>query len=150
MKKLIYSIITIMLLSLSGFAQNQPVKEFHIIYADWDGWGRTSRDCKGFGLCKFTSCTFCCTEGDVIVSCNDNQKVPNSGVIKIDEKTNQGFLTIRLDISIKEQNDAVKNKETLYLDEDLISENIILYKGEYNFDPSLGNDGGYIVRASLK
>lgn len=150
MKNSVYSIIAIVLFAFNGFSQTQPIKEFHLIYADWDEWGRTSRGCKGFGLCHFRSCTFCCTQGDVIVSCHDKTRVPNSGIIKIDKETNQGFLTISLDSSIEEQKDAINNKETLYLDTDLYSENIILYKGDYEFDTSVGKYGGYIVKAGLK
>lgn len=150
MKNLIYSIITIVLFSLGGSAQNQTKKEFHLVYADWTEWGRTSRGCKGFGLCNFQSCSFCCTEGDVIVSCEDRKRVPNSGIIKIDKETKQGFLTISLDVAIPEQNQAISKKETLYLDSDLISETIILYKGEYKFDQTVGKYGGYLVKAALK
>jgi hypothetical protein len=48
-------------------------KEKHIYYASWDSWGRTSRDCKGAGLCNFTACWFCCTEGSEIVDCDSRQ-----------------------------------------------------------------------------
>jgi hypothetical protein len=150
MKNLIYSGIATLLLSLAGFAQQQSVKEFHVIFADWTEWGRTSKNCKGFGLCNFQSCTFCCTENGVIVECNNKNRVPNSGVIEIDKVTNEGFLTISLDVAFKEQNDAVKNTETLYLDEDLHSGNITLYKGEYKFNNSVGRYGGYLIKASLK
>lgn len=149
MKNLVYSIMTILLLSFSSYAQTAS-KEFHIIYADWTGWGRTSMNCTGFGLCHFQSCTFCCTEGDVIVSCRDKTRIPNSGIITIYNDTNQGFLTISLDISIDEQSEAIKNAKTLYLDTDLYSKDITLYKGEYKFDKSIGKYGGYVVIASSK
>lgn len=142
--------MAIMLFSTLGFGQTAPVKEFHMLYVDWDSWGRTSRGCKGFGLCNFQSCTFCCTQGDVIVSCKDKKRLPNSGIVKIDKETKLGFLIIALDANIQEQNDIIAKKEVLSLDKDLVSDNIILYKGDYKFDSSVGNSGGYNVKAGLK
>jgi hypothetical protein len=149
MKKIIYSIITIILLSLNGYSQTASKKEFFVIYADWDGWGRTSRQCHGFGLCKFNSCTFCCVDGGVIVSCDDKKIVPKSGTIKIDVETNKGFMTINLNPQFSEENDAINKKETLYIDEDLKSDKITLHKGVYVFDSSIGKYGGYSVEANM-
>lgn len=137
-----------MLISISGFAQNP--KSFHVIYADWSKWGRTSKKCTGFGLCNFRSCTFCCTQEGVVVSCNDKKKVPNSGIISIDKETNLGFLIIKLDNTVAEQNEAIKTDATLYIDTDLTSETITLAKGEYKFDKTIGKSGGYTIPASLK
>lgn len=149
MKNIVYSIITIMLLSFNGYSQTTSNKEFHLAYADWDGWGRTSKQCHGFGLCNFTGCTFCCVENGVIVNCKDKKVMPKSGLIKIDVATNNGFMTIKLNPQFPDENDAIKNKETLYIDENLTNDDITLYKGNYAFDSSIGLYGGYIVQASM-
>jgi hypothetical protein len=45
---------------------------FHVVFLDWDEWGRAKKNCAGWGLCNFRSCTFCCTDNDTdeIVPCN--------------------------------------------------------------------------------
>jgi len=117
--------------------------EYHIHYATWDEWGRAKKNCKGWGLCNYNGCWFCCTDGGVIVDCDSTTKVQNSATIIIDKETNQGFFIIELDPLIEIQNDAIINEKIFYIDEDIIEGNTILHKGEYNFDIQVGKHGGY-------
>lgn len=149
MKK-IQLLFFVLSIATMGFSQTTNKKEFHIILANWDGWGRTSKDCRGFGLCNFTSCTFCCTENDVIVNCNDKQIIPNAGIISMDPETKEGFLTITLSPVNETQRQAIEQKLALYLDTDLTSDTITLVKARYAFDPSVGKYGGYRVQAFEK
>jgi hypothetical protein len=153
MKKLLFSVITVFLLSFNNYSQESN-KTFYPFYMDWDGWGRTSKECHGFGLCHFSSCTFCCVQEGVIVPCNDKVKLTNTGIVLIDPDTNRGFLTITLDPSDPQQKDAIKNKEIFYIDDDLKNDDlkgdrIMLLKGEYVFDSAIGKYGGYKVNAVL-
>lgn len=125
-------------------------KEFHIHHAEWDGWGRTSRNCDGFGLCHYSDCWFCCTENEVVVNCNDKKRIPNAGEITIFDETKTGYLTIKLDPTDSIHLDAINNAKILYIDENISSEKTILHKGEYLFDASIGKHGGYKISASEK
>ncbi|KGO90509.1 hypothetical protein Q764_02880 [Flavobacterium suncheonense GH29-5 = DSM 17707] len=84
----------------------------------------------------------------VIVNCKDKTINYNSGKIVLDTDTKQGFLFIELNANDSIQNQAILNKETLYIDNDLTSTRTVLYKGEYAFDPSIGKHGGYKINAS--
>lgn len=131
----------------SLITKEEPVK-FHLIYVTWDGWGRTSRDCKGFGLCHYSSCTFCCTDAnDNIVDCNENNRIANSGIIKIFDSNKLGYMIIKLNPTDSTHNNAIRNRKTIYFDTDLRNENLILLTGEYIFDNSIGEYGGYKIAA---
>ncbi|MEZ4839227.1 hypothetical protein [Flavobacterium sp.] len=123
---------------------------FHVIFADWSEWGRTSRDCDGWGLCNFRSCTFCCTDSNgVIVSCNENQnRISRSGKIVLYEDNEEGFLEINLDVVFPDEKNAIDNKLILYIDQDLVNDGVKLHKGEYEFNLNVGRYGGYIIKAS--
>lgn len=148
MKTLILSLFLLISLSNLSFSQSAK-KEFHVIYVDWDGWGRTSRECKGFGLCKFASCTFCCTEEGVIVNCNNKNIIPNSGIANIDKETKEGILTIALNPNFAEQSNAINQKSTLFIDENLRFENLTIIKDDYLYDASVGRNGGYLVKIKM-
>ncbi len=123
-------------------------KKFHIYYSDWDGWGRASRNCDGWGLCGYTDCWFCCTENGVVVNCNDQQRISNAGEIIIFDDTSIGYLTIKLDPDNSEHLDAINNQKVLHIDNDISSIKTTLHKGDYLFDSTIGKYGGYIVNAS--
>ena len=121
-------------------------KKFHIFFAEWDEWGRSSRNCAGWGLCNYRDCWFCCTdERDNIVSCNDNVRIVNSGKALIDSDTNEGFLYIKLDPDVAEQADAITDQLILYIDDDIVGENFTARKGEYLFNSEIGSFGGYMI-----
>lgn len=132
----------------------EPIK-FHIWNADWDSFGRTSKNCDGIGLCYFTICWFCCTQNDVVVPCPEAQSsTPTSGgygMIRIDKATNQGHLIIKLNPEKQIEQEAITGKEIFYIDEDIVNEEVgvVLLKGEYEFNERIGVYGGYLVDAVL-
>lgn len=128
---------------LNEITSDPEPPKFHIYFADWSEWGRTSKDCKKFGLCDFVDCWACCEQGGVIVDCPTAERIPNSGTITIDLQTNIGYLVIELDPLYSDQADAILNQKTLYVDEDIVKSNAILHSGEYLFDPTIGEYGGY-------
>lgn len=123
-------------------------KKFHIHFASWDEWGRTSKECKGWGLCNYEDCWFCCTENDVVVSCNDDMKLVNGGEIIVYDETKTGHLIIKLDPTKTDQLEAINNKSVLYLDSDISSAKTTLHKGKYLFNEGIGKHGGYLINAS--
>lgn len=128
---------------------NIAEREFHIFYASWDEWGRTRKNCEGWGLCNAVSCWFCCTDDKGnIVSCKDNQRIPKSGIVTIDAETLEGELVIELDPSFEDQNNAITNALELFIDEDLQTEDFTILSGIYDFNPEIGNSGGYKVNVS--
>ncbi|WP_040280766.1 hypothetical protein [Psychroserpens damuponensis] len=125
--------------------------KFVIHHATWDEWGRASKDCKSWGLCNYEDCWFCCIDtssGDV-VDCDDDEEDLSGryGTFSIDASTNTGTFTIELNPAISEQNDAIINGDTLYVDEDIVKSKTSILKGIYLFNPSVGSDGGYILNA---
>jgi len=123
----------------------------HIYYATWDEFGRASKDCKGWGLCNFNDCWFCCTdEMENIVDCEFQSIIMNSALIIIDEESNSGSFIFKLNPKDSIQNVAIKEGLTFYIDDDIKSESFVLYKGEYLFNKHVGNYGGYIMKASKK
>ncbi len=84
------------------------------------------------------------------MDCNNKNRVSNAGEITIFDDTKTGFLTIKLDPSDAEHLAAINKQEVLYIDEDISSTLTTLHKGEYRFDQSVGDYGGYIVTASEK
>lgn len=113
----------------------------YIFYASWSEFGRTSRSCKGFGLCEFYSCWFC--DGN-----RDDRKY--SARVEVDKETNVGYMFIELDLNDEIQKNAFLNKSSFFIDEDLISENVILKSGEYMYDKSIGENGGYKIDVFVK
>lgn len=119
---------------------NNPSSSKKVIFsATWDDWGRTSRECKGFGLCHYNSCWFCEPLGGKY-----------SGKVEVDDETNLGFLFIELDPSEEIQHDAISNESIFYLDNDLVSNNVTLHQGEYQFDSTVGSYGGYKINVSVE
>lgn len=133
--------------TLSTSTEKTNDKEFYIYFIDWDQWGRTSRNCDGFGLCHFRDCWFCCLENDFIVNCNEGNKIDNAGELKIYKNSKKGFLTIKLNPQNKEHLKAITNREVLYIDENISNSKTTLIKGAYNFNPTVGKHGGYIINA---
>lgn len=134
-----------------NLSRSSPVR-LQIIYITWDEWGRASKDCKSWGLCNYTSCSFCCLdENDKIVPCPKSDKdLENkiAGSVEIDLDTNQGFLYIELDNSKTDQNDAILNEKDFFIDNDISNDGVTLHQGVYNYDSSIGLRGGYKVNAS--
>ena len=101
-------------------------------------------------MCNYTHCALCCVENGEIVPCNENQNLPtNTGIVLIDLETNLGYLTIELDANNTEELEAINQQKILYIDNDLNDGTITLLQGEYNYDSSIGANGGYKVDARL-
>jgi hypothetical protein len=147
MKKLILLMFFALSFNKVCYAQQEPVR-FMIVFADWDEWGRTSKECASWGLCNFRSCTFCCVQEGTIVDCPTKSRMPNSGTIKIDTLTNKGFLYIELDPLFDIQKLAIDKKEIFYIDDDLSNKEFIIKKGQYPFNSSIGKYGGYKIDAT--
>ncbi len=128
-------------------------KTFYLYYATWDKFGRASRDCDGWGLCNFLDCGFCCVDPHgVIVDCNIDSPIPNSGVITIDSASNVGIMVFELDPNDTEHNLAILDQDTLFVDQDISSDysgvTITIEAGQYLFDTGIGQDGGYTLNVS--
>lgn len=109
-----------------------------IFYASWDEWGRSSKNCAGWGLCNFYSCWFCEPKGKY------------SGKVEVDDVTKDGTLFIELNPTESIQNTAITEQSPFYIDNDIINENAILHKGEYQFDNTIGEYGGYKVNITMQ
>lgn len=115
----------------------KPQAKKYIYYATWSEWGRTSKNCAGWGLCEFSDCWFC--EGSKY-----------SGQVIFDSETKQGHLIIKLDPSEQIQNTAIQQQSPFFIDEDINNTNSILHKGEYLFDSKIGTYGGYKLNITIK
>jgi hypothetical protein len=56
-------------------------------------------------------------------------------------------MIIKLNPTDSTHDNAIRNRKTLYIDSDLRNENLILLSGEYIFDNSIGEYGGYKISA---
>lgn len=127
-----------------GFREQQR----HIFYVAWERNGRTKYNCDKFGMCNVVACAFCCTENGEIVPCDhtsNSQKIYNTGTVSIDVVTGTGELTYKLNPNDAQQNDAIINQKTYYIDQDFYVENVKVLEGEYLYDANVGEHGGYIV-----
>lgn len=151
MKRLIYFLLVGIFYSCETQEMTEEIPEkkvrFHIYYADWDEWGRASKDCGGWGLCNYVDCWFCCEDEGVIVDCESGQKMGSSGKIKINEATKSGYLYIELDPTVQIENDAIVNQKDFFIDNDIVNTKTTLIKGVYKFDLGIGNSGGYKINA---
>ncbi|MCJ7934712.1 MAG: hypothetical protein MUW56_14065 [Chryseobacterium sp.] len=154
MKKLILAIAVLTLFSCetesrtdsndlnSNLTKTEKVKtnstaKLSIFQASWDEWGRASKSCAGWGLCNFQSCWFC-------------KLGKYTGKVEVDEFTMEGFLYVALDPTDATQAQAIKTQETFFVDQDINNSNAVVYKGEYKFDASIGNYGGYQIPVTVK
>ncbi|MCF8458827.1 MAG: hypothetical protein K9H62_23060 [Bacteroidales bacterium] len=126
-------------------------QSFTVHYAAWDEWGRTSKDCDGWGLCNYVSCWFCCIdENNNIVDCDSFQDIVKSAIITIDTQTNEGTFIIKLNSFYEVQRDAINNESIFYIDDDIENEDFILHSGNYQFNDEIGDEGGYILDITKK
>jgi hypothetical protein len=124
---------------------------YHIYYSTWTEWGRKSKNCAGWGLCNFSDCWFCCTDGNGnVIDCPKDELIANSGIIYIPEGANSGFMEIKLKPAYEDQSNAIQNQLTLDIDEDIIGERFVLHQGGYLFNSTIGMHGGYRVLVSKK
>lgn len=119
------------------------------ILLSWDGWGRASRDCAGWGLCHAHG--FYCTHDNVPVNCFGSSKVVAGATLQQEEETGNYYMLILLNEPMpKEQSDEYN---TLPVDKDISvkvvdekdEKELTILAGEYSFDEKLGTNGGYKV-----
>lgn len=140
--------------------QEDP-EEITIIICSWDEWGRTSRNCRGFGLCHFqwfpdwNSLVEETEEReDMAESIITEEVADDPFVAEVKEDTlGNRYMDIVLAEPIGASN--ISNMPSLNLDTDVYSENpiqndsletyVVLKQGTYEFNPSLGSYGGYRV-----
>jgi hypothetical protein len=120
----------------------------HVFLADWDEWGRASKDCGGWGLCNLRSCTFCCVDENTgkIVDCPSKEAKANVGSISMNNETGIGKLIIKLNPNYVDQLEAIQQEKVLYIDNNIsINDDFTAIAGEYVYNGEIGTDGGYSV-----
>jgi hypothetical protein len=132
----------------TGNQTNSPT--YHFVYVTWSSFGRAGLYCLGWGLCEFEGCFNCCTENGQIVDCPTSMPVERAGIIRIPDGEKEGVLTITLNPSYIEQANAISNELTLIVDVDIDNDGYIIHEGNYSFDSSVGNYGGYILNVTKK
>ncbi len=125
----------------NGPQEQVSTKKPVIYHATWEEWGHESDDCEGWGLCNYTDCWFC-DDGSLIDI--------NHGQVTYDDETGVGILVIELNPDIPEQYTAIQGQATLWVDEDIVNEGSMLHAGEYAFDPSIGEYGGYSLNMTIE
>jgi hypothetical protein len=116
-----------------------------IVIVSWDKWGRTSRDCRGFGLCK------------PVWWPTPEHTVPNvnpldgcATILELDPNNSKYYFDILLaakplgSIPLNELNLAVDNTITLDT-QSAIGNDLNIKQGLYTYDSSLGAYGGYRI-----
>jgi hypothetical protein len=137
-------------------AENLPLAlenraSFYMYHAAWDEWGRAARNCDGWGLCNFVDCGFCCIDdltGEQVDCLTGNPPDENTAIVIIEEGSNFGTLTIKLDSNDPTQLVAISNQKALKIDQNLVGQYFTILSGSYAFDSSIGNNGGYAVDVS--
>jgi hypothetical protein len=116
-----------------------------IVRIEWDEWGRSSRNCDGWGLCNYTVTWF--PENKSTGTPNDyNYSFP----INYDASKNQFYLEMLLEepvpIDLPLENHPLKVDEIMILNtKDVFDKDLIIMNGEYFFNSQLGEFGGFII-----
>lgn len=116
-----------------------------IIILQFDDWGRTSRNCHGFGLCHVVWFP--------VTSVSDKyleELGSGASILELDDINRQYYIDLLLAESA-----PIKNGEllpTLKIDENLeltkneeLLKSLSVKKGEYSYNPQLGEYGGYRI-----
>jgi hypothetical protein len=120
--------------STSLLTVGEPRKRLYC--ATWDEWGRKSKKCGGWGLCNFKDCWFC--------TCDQADK---KALVVYDDNLQRFNMTIELAQTDSQQIAAISSNSPLIIDEDIISDNLVVKKGSYPFKQKVGSFGGYIIPA---
>lgn len=119
---------------------------FTIIICSWD-WGRDSRQCKGFGLCNFV--WFPEFKNEIVAT---NTSLPDASIIETDtngERYTDILLSEKVSLDIQKKLPALVIDKSLSCQDTLDTgeiKTLTMRKGEYRFDPNLGENGGYRVK----
>jgi len=106
-----------------------------IYYATWDEWGRAKRGCDGWGLCNYTDCWLC----------DDGMPATNWAPVIYDDQTGEGTMNISLRPEVEIEHYAIAHHSPFNVDADIVNPGSTLHAGVYQFDPSVGEHGGYKI-----
>ena len=152
----------------NDFKKNDITPDITFIICSWDGWGRTSRNCRGFGLCHFK--WFPASYEEI----NNNDYNGTSAILQTDSL---GKSYIDLYLAEPIPNIAEDNIPVLSIDNNLVGErmvaetndsvtsnsttvqnsnnwqrgdrpdinDIIMLRGSYDYISELGTYGGYRI-----
>ncbi len=123
----------------------------YIFHVSWEnGW--KAPDCNKFGICKPDHCWFCCFENGVQVPCpeSNNLIAYNSGEVSIDAETGRGSMNFYLHPSDPKHQQMIENHEVCRVVQNHDLGEYELLAGDYEFNPELGEHGGYVILARLK
>jgi hypothetical protein len=110
-----------------------------IYYATWDEWGRARKGCDGWGLCNYTDCWLC----------DDGELMTNWAPVIYDDITGAGTMNISLRPEVDIENNAIVNHLPFHVDMNIVNPGSTLHAGTYQFDPSVGEHGGYKISITV-
>lgn len=111
-------------------------KTWYLFWAHWDEWGHKSADCDGGGLCNIVACAFC----EV-----DDAVMPYGGPVTYNNQTGGHILTIALNPNDTKQAGFIQNQTTFLIDENLYFQGGYVPSGQFQFNPGVGQAGGYLI-----
>tara|TARA_B110000114_G_scaffold78488_1_gene83171 strand:+ start:188 stop:733 length:546 start_codon:yes stop_codon:yes gene_type:complete len=116
-----------------------------IIIVSWDEWGRASRLCRGWGLCNADWFPYFKRTAQKSTSTNGG-----ATLLEFDDSLNKFYIDILLaetpPTEIPTEALTLKIDENFELEvEDAISQNLTFNQGDYSYDDSLGEFGGYRI-----
>jgi hypothetical protein len=117
-----------------------------IVRVSWSEWGRTSRNCDGWGLCNATVEWFPEPEEKSTIISDYNYSFP----INYNETKGSFYVEILLDAPVPSDipiNDyPIKVEEEISLNsKESLNEDLKINIGDYYFDETLGEYGGFII-----
>lgn len=124
-------------------AENQS--RIKIIIVEWDEWGRKKKQCRGWGLCNADWFPIANRQAKRNTSTNGS-----ATLLEFDDSLNKYYIDILLadtpPAEIPTEALTLKIDENFELDvEEAISRNLTFNQGDYSYDDSLGEFGGYRI-----
>lgn len=130
---------------ISNAVNKQLLAKASIIIVEWDEWGRKARNCDGWGLCN--------ADWFPELKKNVQKNNVNNGVktiLEYDNSIEKYYIDILLADTVP--SDIPLEALTLKIDENFeldvqgaISRNLTFNKGDYPFDETKGDFGGYRI-----
>ena len=122
----------------------------YIIRLQWDPGHDENGFCVGaLGMCHVEFCAFCCFDAnDVRIPCSQHESPNfNSGIVNMDDVTGTGKITLYLNPAEEWMDDVITNQSDFPIIEDLVvaGQGITILKGDYPYNASLGEYGGYEI-----
>jgi len=125
-----------------------------LVILSWDEWGRKSKNCGGWGLCN-ANWFYCVDENDQEVPCKDESKSAKSEqtnglsvLLQYDTLKEKYYIEMLLSEPTEISTDLLSLKIDSSFDvktKEAVGKDLIFKNGDYNFDTSLGEFGGYRV-----